>query len=194
MNLKVVVALSIALVISLFANAALGFNVSDKSNQVEDLQAKNEKLTTKLDEVQVSLDKAEGTLVNNQLETDGEARKVVEDFFYTQYAYDNSTYEARYKKIKQYVSDSVYGQLTAAGTPSALEVEFTSEVSDFKLYLSTKDKVLNGLVLMQTIYTIEGSESAPVTQLFQVEVKEEDGKQKIVSLEALGTFSPMTES
>ncbi|SEO06976.1 hypothetical protein SAMN04489762_3408 [Terribacillus saccharophilus] len=194
MNLKVVVALSIALLISLFANAALGFNVSDKGNQVEDLQSKNEELTSKVDHIQGSLDEAEGTLINNQLETDGESRKVVEDFFQTQFDYNNASYEARFEKIKQYVDDSVYGQLTAAGIPSTPKAEFQSEVSDLNLYLSTDNKVLSGLVLLETVYTIEGVENPPVTSLFQVEVKEVDGKQKIVHLESLGTFSPMTES
>jgi hypothetical protein len=195
MNLKVVVALSVALLISLFANIALGFNSSDKSNQVDDLQAKNEELTTKMEDVQVSLDEAEGTLVNNQLADDGEARKVIEDFFDTQYNYTTETYVTRYEAIKKYVNSSVYGQLTAAGKPTALEVDVESKIQNLKLYMSTDDDVLSGLVLLDVTYTIEGlGNDDPMTQLYQVEVEEVDGEQKITHLASLGNFSRMTES
>lgn len=195
MNLKLVVALSVALLISLFANMALGFNTSEKSDQVDDLQAKNEELTAKVDEVQVSLNEAEGTLVNNQLEDDGGARKVIEDFFQTQYNYTSETYEARYEQIKQYVDNGVYGQLTAAGKPSAPEVQVESKIHGLKLYMSTDDEVLSGLVLLDVAYSIEGlGGDDPMTQLFQVEVEEVNGEQKITHLASLGTFDPMTES
>lgn len=194
MNLKVVGALSVALLISVFANVALGFNVSDKNNKLEEVQASNKELTSKVSEIQGSLDEAEGTLINNQLSGDGDARQVVESFFKTQFEYTSATYKKRYEKIKPYINNEVYGQLTAAGIPGTPNVEVESKINDLKLYLSTDNKVLSGLVLLETTYAIEGLENPPTTQLFQIEVKEEDGKQKIVHLEALGTFSPMTES
>lgn len=194
MNTKVFFAVSLALLISIFANIALGFNVSSKSQEHEEYRALNKELKEKIKILKKGLNEAEGVITDEQLAENEDAKKVVESFFRTQYEYNSDTYKERFEKIKPFVNKEVYGQLTTAGIPDIPSVKFENRINNLKLYLNAQNKELTGLVLLDTVYKIEGVKSPETTQIFQVTVAEKDGQQQIVSLKILGTFASMSES
>jgi hypothetical protein len=194
LNTKVFIAVSLALLISVFANIALGFNVSSKSQDNKEYQALNKELQEQIQSLEKGLDEAEGIIVDEKLVENEDAKKVVENFFKTQYEYTSDTYKERFEKIKEFVNDNVYGQLTTAGIPDIPNVKFENKINNMKLYLTAENKELTGLVLIDTVYKIEGVESPETTQIFEVVVAEIDGKQQIVSLKTLGTFASMSDS
>ncbi|MCK1995448.1 hypothetical protein MPH61_23280 [Peribacillus muralis] len=194
MNTKVFVAVSFALIISIFLNIALGFNVSSKSHEYKKISALNKELKSQIKGLKVGLNEAEGIITDKNLTENGEAKKVVESFFKTQYEYNTDTYKERFKKIKSFVNDKVYGQLTAAGVPDIPNVKFENKIDNMKVYLTAQNKELTGLALLDTVYELEGVDSPLTTQIFQVKIIEKDGKPQIVSLEILGTFASMSES
>ncbi|MGG4506327.1 hypothetical protein ABEW77_10795 [Heyndrickxia sporothermodurans] len=194
MNTKVFIAVSIALLISVFANIALGFNVSSKSQDNKEYQVLNKELQERIKSLERGLDEAEGIIVDEKLAENDDAKKVVENFFKTQYEYTSNTYKERFEKIKEFVNDDVYGQLTTAGIPDVPNVKFENKINNMRLYLTAENKELKGLVLIDTVYKIEGVESPETTQIFEVVVAEIDGKQQIISLKTLGTFASMSES
>jgi hypothetical protein len=193
-NTKVLITISFALVVSIFVNIALGFNVGSKSEDIKKYSALNKELKEQINSLEAGLSEAEGIITDEQLANSNDAKKVVESFFKTQYDYNSETYKERYEKIKPYVNDKVYGQLTTAGIPEIPNVKYENKINDLKLYMTAQDKDLTGLVLLNTVYNIEGVKSPETTQIFQVKVSEENGKQQIVSLEVLGTFASMSES
>ncbi|MCM3032555.1 hypothetical protein [Niallia sp. MER 6] len=194
MNTKVFIAVSIALLISVFANIALGFNVSSKSQDNKEYQVLNKELKEQIKSLERGLDEAEGIIVDEKLAENDDAKKVVENFFKTQYEYTSKTYKERFEKIKEFVNDDVYGQLTTAGIPDIPNVKFENKINNMRLYLTAEKKELTGLVLIDTVYKVEGVESPETTQIFEVVVAETDGKQQIISLKTLGTFASMSES
>lgn len=194
MNTKVFIAVSIALLISVFANIALGFNVSSKSQDNKEYQVLNKELQEQIKSLERGLDEAEGIIVDEKLAENDDAKKVVENFFKTQYEYTSNTYKERFEKIKEFVNDDVYGQLTTAGIPDIPNVKFENKINNMRLYLTAENKELTGLVLIDTVYKIEGVESPETTQIFEVVVAETDGKQQIISLKTLGTFASMSVS
>lgn len=194
MNTKVLVAVSLALLISIFANIALGFNVSSMSQKNGEHQALNKELQNKIHILEKVLDEAEEIIVGEQLVENEDAKKVVVNFFETQYEYTSETYKERFEIIKKYVNDEVYGQLITAGIPDTPNVKFENRINNIDLYLTAESKELKGLVLLNTIYEIEGVKSPETTQIFQVTVDEKDGKHQIVSLKTLGTFASMSDS
>ncbi|WP_368298863.1 hypothetical protein [Cytobacillus firmus] len=194
MNTKVFIAVSLALLISVFANIALGFNVSSKSQENKEHQTHNKELQKQIESLEKGLDEAEGIIVDEKLVENEDAKKVVENFFKTQYEYTTDTYKDRFEKIKEFVNNDVYGQLTTAGIPDVPNVKFESKINNMKLYLTAENKELSGLVLLDTVYKIEGVDSPETTQIFEVTVAEKDGKKQIVSLKTLGTFASMSDS
>lgn len=194
MNTKVFIAVSLALLISIFANIALGFNVSSKSQENKEHQTHNKELQKQIESLEKELYEAEGIIVDEKLVENEDAKKVVENFFKTQYEYTTDTYKGRFEKIKEFVNKDVYGQLTTAGIPDVPNVKFESKINNMKLYLTAENKELSGLVLLDTVYKIEGVDSPETTQIFEVTVAEKDGKQQIVSLKTLGTFASMSDS
>ncbi|MCM3113642.1 hypothetical protein [Lederbergia lenta] len=194
MNTKIFVAVCIALIISIFANVALGFNVSSKSQEREGYAKMNNKLKEEIKMLEKGLIEAEEIITNEQLVVNEDAKQVVKSFFETQYEYNTDTYKERYEKIKPFVNKDVYGQLTAAGIPDVPKIKFENKINDLKLYLTAQNNELTGLVLLDTVYNIEGLNSPENTQIFQVKVAEVDGQQQIVYLEILGAFAAMTDS
>lgn len=194
MKNKIFIGISIALIVSIFVNIALGFNVSSKNQKSEEYQTLNKELHKQIKSLEIKINKAEGKLIDEQLVEDSEAKEVVKNFFKTQYEFTSESYKERFEKIKEFVSDNVYGQLTTAGIPDTPKVKFKNQITNLKIYLTAENKELTGLVLLDTIYEIEGVKSPETTQIFQVTVGKEKGKQKIIALESLGTFASMTES
>lgn len=194
MKTKTFIFISLALIISVFINIVLGFNLSSKSQENQEYSFTNKKLKEENKSLKEELQKKEGIIINEQLAEDKNAKKVVKDFFKTQYEYNSDSYKEKFKKIKPYVSNKVYGQLTAAGIPDIPNVKFENKIENLKLFLTSENQELTGLVLLDTVYTVDGVKSPKTTQIFQVTVAKQDGQQKITSLEILGTFSTMTES
>lgn len=194
MNTKVLVTMAIMLVISIFTNIALGFNVSSERKDNEIYESENKDLKTQVKKLEKGLDKAKGAITDEQLAGNKEAKKTVEDFFDTHFNYNTDTYKDKFEKVKNYVNEDVYGQLMAAGVPDTPTIKFENNIIKMKLYMTAKNKELTGLVVLDTVYTIDGVDSPETTQIYEVTVAEEDGKQKIISLEVLGTFASMSES
>ncbi|KGX85177.1 hypothetical protein [Pontibacillus litoralis] len=184
----------VILVISIFINLTLSFNLMDKSDKYKKEQTFTKNLQEENKNLKEDLSEAEGVISNEKLKDDQESKKVVEGFFKAQYEYNTETYKDRFKEIKQYVNEDVYGQLTTAGIPDIPNIKFENKINDMKLYWTAENNELMGLVLLETIYKVEGVTNPPTTQIFQVKVAEKEGKQEITSLETLGTFAPMTES
>lgn len=175
MNTKIFIAVSIALIISIFGNIALGFNVSSKSHENEESSALNKELKDQIKSLKNGLNEAEGIITDEQLAENVGAKKVVENFFRTQYEYNSDTYKDRFEKIKPFVNKEVYGQLTTAGIPDVPNIKFEIKINNLKLYLTAQNKELTGLVLLDTVYKIEGVNSPETTQIFQVTVAEKNG-------------------
>lgn len=194
MNIKMSVFVVLALIISIFANIALGFNLSSKNEENQEFSSMNKKLKEEIKKLKVELYEAEGVITDEKLAVNGDAKKVVENFFKTHYEYNSDTYKERYEKIKPFLSEDVYGQLTTAGIPNVPNVKFENKINNLELYLTAENKELTGLVLIDTVYKVDGVENPETTQIFQVTVGEKDGQQKIKSLEVLGTFTSMSES
>uniref|UniRef100_UPI003F492F8E hypothetical protein n=1 Tax=Niallia taxi TaxID=2499688 RepID=UPI003F492F8E len=194
MNTKVLVTMAIMLVVSIFTNIALGFNVSSENKENEQVVNQNKDLKTQVKELEKGLDKVEGAITDEQLAGNKEAKKTVEDFFDTHFNYNTNSYKDKFEKIKNYVNEDVYDQLMSAGMPDTPTIKFENNITKMKLYMTAQNKELTGLVVLDTIYTIDGVDSPETTQIYEVTVAEEDGKQKIVSLEVLGTFASMSES
>ncbi|PGT80978.1 hypothetical protein [Bacillus sp. AFS040349] len=168
--------------------------MSSKSQDNKEYQVLNKELKEQIKSLERGLDEAEGIIVDEKLAENDDAKKVVENFFKTQYEYTSKTYKERFEKIKEFVNDDVYGQLTTAGIPDIPNVKFENKINNMRLYLTAEKKELTGLVLIDTVYKVEGVESPETTQIFEVVVAETDGKQQIISLKTLGTFASMSES
>lgn len=196
MKTKYIVALSIALLISIFANIALGFNVSSTKSISKELEEKERLLEEKLHELTASLEKAQTTISNEQLVSDQLGRETIEEFFYTQFSFTTETYQERFIKIKEYVNDEVYGQLTTAGIPDTPSINFENHINEMKLFLDVDNNKLQGIVMLDTVYVVESVPSPEMTQIFYVVVdkNEQNGKYQIINLEVIGTFTSMVES
>ncbi|QAW06617.1 hypothetical protein ES968_21880 (plasmid) [Bacillus subtilis] len=179
--------------ISIFVSITLGFNLADQKKVNEQAEAKTKELETELDEVKKQLTDAQDSIKESETAYDSKKKQLVKDFFKAQYEYTTKSYKERYEKIKQYVSNDVYGQLTAAGIPDTPKVSFKNKITDLQLYLTpSSDGEVSGLVLLETEYEVEGLKNPKVTQLFKVKVND---KNKIDKLETLGTFAePVKES
>ena len=144
MNTKVFIAVSLALLISVFANIALGFNVSSKSQENKEHQNNNKELQKQIESLENGLDEAEGIIVDEKLVENEDAKKVVENFFKTQYEYTTDTYKDRFEKIKEFVNNDVYGQLTTAGIPDVPNVKFESKINNILLLPTFLTVPING--------------------------------------------------
>ncbi|WP_110925963.1 hypothetical protein [Bacillus massiliglaciei] len=194
MNPKIIITVTALLVISLFANIALGFNLSNENSKNEKMTVANKELKEKIKGLEQGLDEAEGIITDEQLAGNEEAKNLVEKFFKYQYDYNSDTYKERFEKIKPLVNKEVYGQLTTAGISDIPNVRFENKIQKLKIYLTADNKELSGLVLLDSVYKFEGVESPETTQIFQVKIEEKKGQKQIVSLETLGTFASMSES
>ncbi|GAF66446.1 putative aldehyde dehydrogenase [Bacillus sp. TS-2] len=174
------------LFISLFVNIALFFNLTyvdeNISENVNDFEAVE-------DELIINNTSPPGEFVSGS-----KANQVITDFFRIYYDYTSETYESRYENIKRYVSEEVYGQLTSAGIPSMPNIEISNEIVNLEFYLTDAEE-MRGLVLLDTMYSIEGLKNPIMTQVFRIVVENDNGNYYINYLEVVGTFSDtLTES
>ncbi|RDY83094.1 hypothetical protein [Bacillus amyloliquefaciens] len=179
-------------VISLFANITLGFNLSDQKKAHKQSETRAEDLDNELANVKKKLTEAQNSIEGSKTAYDPETKHFVEEFFKIQYEYTTSSYKARFDKIKSYVSNKVYGQLTAAGVPDTPKVSFKNTITDLQLFLTPSGNgEVSGLVLLQTKYEVEGLKNPKVTQVFKIKLV----NKKINELETVGTFAePVQES
>gem|GEM_PF-2202991 len=194
MNIKVFIVVSVALIMSLFANIALGFNVGSKNHENDKQRSMYQELKGKNKKLEKQLKTTRELVPQQELTGNEEAKTTVENFFNIQYQYNSTNYKERFTRIKPYVNQDVYGQLTAAGIPDTPQIKFENKIKTMKLYLTAENKEFSGLVLLDTVYQIDSVESPETQQIFQVTVAKDGGHQKIISLKALGTFAPMSKS
>lgn len=193
MNLKLIIGIVLLLIVSLFVNIALSFNIVSEGDQAKKYKKHNQELQSIIDELKAEKKEVEGLVTGDMLLND-DSKNVVEKFFRTQYEYDTSNYKNRFELIKPYVSNNVYGQLTAAGIPDIPDMKFENKIKDIQLYLGSNNNIISGLVLLDTVYTIEGLKNPVTTQIFQVKLGNENGVQQITELKVLGSFAAMSES
>lgn len=194
MNIKAIVVVTILLIVSIFGNVALAFNISNKSQEVRELISSNKEMQKQITKLNEGLEQAEGIIIDDQLSNNDEAKKIVEEFFNVQYEYNSETYKARFEKIKPFVNDEVYGQLTTAGIPEIPNIKFENNIKNLKVYLGAENNELSGLVLVDTVYTIEGVQSPETTQIFHISLSNNEGDKKIISLKTIGTFTSTSVS
>lgn len=191
--MKIKIIIGALIVVSFFANIALGFNVSsalNASKQKEKEIITLKKKIEKLNKDSVSIPSK--VVAPNSLD---EAEQVVKSFFETQYSYDRETYKSRFDKIKQYVNDSVYGQLTSAGPIDVPGINFENKINNLQIYLKNGETgEFNGFVLLKSTYKVDKVKNPAITQMFQVKVNKNNGRYKITELENIGIFSPMKQS
>ncbi|MCY8737575.1 hypothetical protein P8881_19780 [Bacillus haynesii] len=172
--------------ISIFVNIALGFNLSAQKSAYERSESKAREQAAELTKVKKKLTDAQDSIKESETAYDSETKQLVKDFFKVQYEYTTKSYKSRFDKIKRYVSDGVYGQLTSAGIPDTPKVSFKNTITDLQLFLTqSDDNQVSGLVLLQTKYEIDGIKNPKVTQVFKIKV---DNK-RISELETVGTFA-----
>ncbi|WP_079707717.1 hypothetical protein [Paraliobacillus ryukyuensis] len=191
---KIFIFIGVCLLISVFINIALGFNVADKSTKNKELSEEIDALKDDSNKLSNDLTTKEDHKTINNLTENDTAKDIVKEFFYAQYDYNSDSYKSRFDKIKSFVNDDVYGQLTAAGVPDVPNITFENRVNDIKMYLTAKNNILSGLVLLETVYLIEGAETNNNTQIFRLEVSEVEGSPRITKLENLGSFSSVSNS
>lgn len=187
---KLFIIISVFLFISIFANIAFGFNIKSALNKSNELEEENKALEAKV--VKEGDDTTKNRKTSSSTDTsENNEKSIVEGFFKAQYEYDHTSYKERFSKIKKFVSDDVYGQLTAAGAPDTpAGVEFENQINDLQIFFNKNKGDKNGLVLLDSTYIVDGRTSPEMTQIYRIKVEEN----KIVSLELVGTFSSMTDS
>lgn len=190
MNKKLLIILSILFVVSIFSNIALGFNVNSKSKDYDESQGLVKKYEKDIHILERKISEFEGIIIDDNLANDKKAKDIVKGFFTTHYEYNSATYKERFEKIKMFISDDVYGQLTAAGIPDIPNIQFENKINNMELYITAENEEISGLVLLDTVYIVDGLKSPEMSQIFRVSLKDD----KITSLEALGTFAAMAES
>ncbi len=189
---KLIFGMSIALAISLFANIALGFNVSNAANVANQKEKEIEKLKQNGRE-NSNLQIDEKTTLSTDVDLNN-TRILIEKFFKAQFEYNTNTYKDRFTKIKEFVNNEVYGQLTAAGIPETPGIKFENKIKDLQIYFNPELQGTSGLVVLESKYTVDKIRNPPTTQIYRVSVGKENGQYKITSLELLGTFTAMKES
>ncbi|EIL83342.1 hypothetical protein P8815_18280 [Bacillus altitudinis] len=185
-NLFVKATLVVLFFISIFVNVALGVNLSSaKKNQVKLVEQQKED-KKQLSALNKKIGKYENSITEEEVSKDADNKELLNDFFMTQYAYTEKEYKDRFNKMKKYVNDDVYGQLTAAGVPDTPKISFENKVTDIQIFMtpSTSENNVSAMVLLKTQYRIESVTNPEVTQVFKLTIQ----NKKISSLETVGSF------
>lgn len=194
MSTKMFILACSVLIVSIFANVAMGFNLTSQSQESKQEVSSSQDLKQQVKKLKEDLRKAEGIIREKKLTDNEEYRKVINDFFSAQYNFDTKAYKERFNKIKPLVNKEVYGQLTSAGLPDVPNIKFENHIENMEIYITPGDREINSLVLIDTIYQVEGVKSQPTTQVFEVKVSNIKGKKQIAALKTIGSFASMTNS
>ncbi|MEK5460962.1 hypothetical protein NST36_19165 [Bacillus sp. FSL R5-0293] len=192
-NLLVKATLVVLFFISIFVNVALGVNLSSaKRDQVKLIEQQKED-KKQLSALNKKIGKYENSITEAEVSSDETNKELLKNFFMTQYDYTDKEYKDRFNKLKKYVNDDVYGQLTAAGIPDTPKISFENKVTDLQIFMtpSTSRESVSAMVLLKTEYRIESVSNPEITQVFKVTIQ----NKKISSLETVGSFGQsLTES
>ncbi|MGM0817443.1 MAG: hypothetical protein ACQEUO_18400 [Bacillota bacterium] len=171
--------------ISIFVNIVLAANLSDTNEKKKQMNEKVTAMENEMEKKEVELNTYESKVTEKQLTEDPANKKLLENFFQIQYQYNEKSYKDRFTKIKKYVNKNVYGQLTAAGIPDTPKIKFENEIKDMQVFLtSSPDETVTGMVLLKTQYKIENVQNPTMTQIFKVEIQDD----QITKLETVGTL------
>lgn len=182
------------LIISLVINLVFVFGLvgqkidsNSKNTEIKTLTSNNENLNKKV--------KQYDTNANTQtLLTGDKVKSNIGNFIDAQFNYTNKNYVSRYEDIKKYVSTDVYNALKGAGDIAAPKTSIQNKVDNLNIYLTTNsNQTVSALVNIRTIYSVNGDDSAPINQIYELELKEL-GKDKwiITKYTLMGNFEPYT--
>ncbi|MFL0198049.1 hypothetical protein ACJDU8_21145 [Clostridium sp. WILCCON 0269] len=115
----------------------------------------------------------------------------VRSLFYAEFNYNNQTYVSRFTEIKKYVTDDVYKSLQGAGGAEAPKTPIQNKVNSLNIYLTdTNTDTAKALVSINTTYSVNGSNSAPVSQIYEVEVIKQGSNYIVNKITLMGSFAP----
>jgi len=180
------------LIVSLVINLVFVFGLvgqkidsNSKKAEIKTLTSNNENLNKKV--------KQYDTNANTQtLLTGDEIKSDVGNFIDAQFNYTNKNYVSRFENIKKYVSTDVYNGLKGAGDIAAPKTSIQNKVDDLNVYLTTNsNQTVSALVNIRTIYSVNGEDSSPINQIYELELKQQ-GKDKwiITKYTLMGNFQP----
>lgn len=171
--------------ISIFVNIVLAANLSDAKEKKKQMNDRVTEMEKDMEKKEGELNTYESKVTEKELTEDPANKKLLENFFQIQYQYNEKSYKDRFTKIKKYVNENVYGQLTAAGIPDTPKIKFENEIKDMQVFLTpSPDQVVTGMVLLKTQYKIENVQNPAMTQIFKVEIQDD----QITKLETVGTL------
>ena len=187
MQKKIIGILITSLVINLiFIVATIGgrIDIKNKNAQIKTLVIKNEILTQKVNKYNAN-NKTETLLAGEKAKND------IRNFINAEFNYTNVNYKSRFEDIKKYVTDDVYNVLKGTGDVTTPKTKFQNKVENLNVYLTTNDNAtIKSLVNITTIYSIEGINSAPINQIYELELRQQ-GKDKwiITKYTLMGNFA-----
>jgi hypothetical protein len=180
------------LIVSLVINLVFVFGLvgqkidsNSKNTEIKTLTSNNESLNKKV--------KQYDTNANTQTFLTGDKIKSnIGNFIDAQFNYTNKNYVSRFEDIKKYVSTDVYNALKGAGDIAAPKTSIQNKVDNLNVYLTTNsNQTVSALVNIRTIYSVNGDDSAPINQIYELELKQQ-GKDKwiITKYTLMGNFQP----
>jgi len=182
------------LIVSLVINLVFAFGLvgqkidsNNKNTQIKTLTSNNESLNKKV--------KQYDSNANTQtLLTGDNIKSNIGDFIDAQFNYTNKNYVSRFEKIKKYVSTDVYNALKGAGDGdiAAPKTSIENKVDNLNVYLTTNsNQTISALVNIRTIYSVNGDDSLPINQIYELELKEQGNDKWIITKYTLmGNFQP----
>jgi len=180
------------LIISLVINLVFMFGLvgqkidsNSKNTQIKTLTSNNESLNKKVKQYNTNAD-------TQTLLTGDKIKRNIGNFIDAQFNYTNKNYVSRFENIKKYVSNDVYNALKGAGDIAAPKTSIQNKVDNLNIYLTTNsNQTVSALVNIRTIYSVNGDDSSPINQIYELELKEL-GKDKwtITKYTLMGNFEP----
>lgn len=180
------------LIISLVINLVFMFGLvgqkidsNSKNTQIKTLTSNNESLNKKIKQYNTNA-------YTQTLLTGDKIKSNIGSFIDAQFNYTNKSYVSRFENIKKYVSNDVYNALKGAGDIAAPKTSIQNKVDNLNIYLTTNsNQTISALVNIRTIYSVNGDDSAPINQIYELELKEL-GKDKwiITKYTLMGNFEP----
>jgi hypothetical protein len=164
------------LIVSLVINLVFAFglvgqkiNSNSKDTQIKTLTSSNENLSQKVKQYDVN--------ANTQtLLTGDKIKSNIGNFINALFNYTNKNYVSRYGDIQKYASPDVYNALKGAGDIGAP---------------TTKIQAITALVNISTIYSVNGNDSAPINQIYELELTQQGKDNWIITKYTLmGNFEP----
>lgn len=180
------------LIISLVINLVFMFGLfgqkidsNSKNTQIKTLTSNNESLNKKVKQYNTNADTQ--TLLSGD-----KIKSNIGSFIDAQFNYTNKNYVSRFENIRKYVSNDVYNALKGAGDIAAPKTSIQNKVDNLNIYLTTNSKqTVSALVNIRTIYSVNGDDSAPINQIYELELKElGKGKWIITKYTLMGNFEP----